>query len=622
MLAPAAPAAAAAMTPTPPSPPASATAALAAHGAVARAPPHRQGRPSTAPTREKKAAHTDQADFDRADREKKLLKSRPPKSPKPGSDVLDVTADQATLRAQVLRLIHARLPHWEQWDQVTNPRDVKLVRISGAMTNCIYAVHGPPRVVHDGEALNGDGALDDLDLDLGAAALPLAATKSSTSKPKKSPKSPVPPPLSCTTSNAVPITSNFPLPRSADSCVPRRLLLRVYGVGMENYIEREREIYWLRKLSETGYGPRLLATFANGRFEEFLDAATLTKHDLRDPPTSALIAAKLATLHSVAESFPLSPGLADRRKADPEIWATLDKYLSMADPALGPILETYPDRTARAQRAVHVPTLRSLLAKIRVALDSHLKAATVFAHNDLQYGNVLRHHVNGEIILVDYEYSSFNYRAFDFGNHFCEWMADYHGDEPHVLDPRAAPSVQQRHKFLAAYADAYAGLSGGHWPRTTTATPPAKDDDGYFATATINGGPKPSLDAVVAHLDAEARLGALLSHCMWGLWGVVREADMIGRREIDFDYWEYGVARLEWFVRDAKTVLADVLGAQAAAELRGASPAVESSAVQEKAAPVVSAVVQETTVTPTVEGLPTVHVGAETMTSLSKATQR
>ncbi|KAJ3375766.1 hypothetical protein GGF31_002970 [Allomyces arbusculus] len=579
------------MTPTPPTPPASAT---AAH--------HR----------------TDQADLDRADREKKLLKSRLPKSPKPGSDVLDVTADQATLRAQVLRLIHARLPHWEQWDQVTNPRDVRLVRISGAMTNCIYAVHGPPRAVHDGETSNGDGALDDLDLDLGAAALPPAAIKSSPSNPKSKAKSPVPP-LTCSTSNAVPTTSNFPLPRSADSCVPRRLLLRVYGVGMEHYIEREREIYWLRKLSETGYGPRLLATFANGRFEEFLDAATLTKHDLRDPPTSALIAAKLATLHSVAESFPHSPGLADRRNADPEIWATLDKYLSMADPALGPILETYPDRTARAQRAVHVPTLRSLLAKIRVALDSHLKAATVFAHNDLQYGNVLRHHVNGEIILVDYEYSSFNYRAFDFGNHFCEWMADYHGDEPHVLDPRAAPSERQRHLFLEAYAKAYAGRSSGHWPRTAAATPPPPppkdDDDGYFtATTTINGGPKPSLDAVVAHLDAEARLGTLLSHCMWGLWGVVREADMIGRREIDFDYWEYGVARLEWFVRDTETVLADVLGVQVAAELRGASPAVESSAVQEK----VSAVVRETTVTPTVEGLPTVYVGFE----MTKTTKR
>ncbi|KAJ3363368.1 hypothetical protein GGF32_004362 [Allomyces javanicus] len=593
------------MTPTPPTPPASATAALAAHGAV-----HAHHR-------------TDQADLDRADREKKLLKSRPPKSPKPGSDVLDVTADQATLRAQVLRLIHARLPHWEQWDQVTDPRDVKLVRISGAMTNCIYAVHGPPRVVHDGDALNGDGALDDLDLDLGAAALPPpAAITSSPSKPTSKSKSPVPPPLSCTTSNAVPTTSNFPLPRSADSCVPRRLLLRVYGVGMEHYIEREREIYWLRKLSETGYGPRLLATFANGRFEEFLDAATLTKHDLRDPPTSALIAGKLATLHSVAESFPLSPGLADRRKADPEIWATLDKYLAMADPALGPILETYPDRAPRAHRAVHVPTLRSLLAKIRVALDSHLKAATVFAHNDLQYGNVLRHYVNGEIILVDYEYSSFNYRAFDFGNHFCEWMADYHGDEPHVLDPNAAPSEKERRKFLAAYADAYAGLSGGHWPRSVTATPPpSTEEEGYFATtAAINGGPKPSLDAVVAHLDAEARLGALLSHCMWGLWGVVREADMIGRREIDFDYWEYGVARLEWFVRDTEAVLADVLGAQVAAELRGASPAVESSAVQEKAAAEVSAVVQETTVTPTVEGLPTVCVGAETTTT--KSTKR
>lgn len=28
-------------------------------------------------------------------------------------------------------------------------------------------------------------------------------------------------------------------------------------------------------------------------------------------------------------------------------------------------------------------------------------------------------------MLVDFEYSSYNYRGFDIGNYFCEWVYDY-----------------------------------------------------------------------------------------------------------------------------------------------------------------------------------------------------
>jgi len=33
------------------------------------------------------------------------------------------------------------------------------------------------------------------------------------------------------------------------------------------------------------------------------------------------------------------------------------------------------------------------------------------------------------LMLVDFEYSSYNYRGFDIGNHFCEWVYDYTHEE-------------------------------------------------------------------------------------------------------------------------------------------------------------------------------------------------
>lgn len=39
----------------------------------------------------------------------------------------------------------------------------------------------------------------------------------------------------------------------------------------------------------------------------------------------------------------------------------------------------------------------------------------------------------------DYEYASYNPVAFDIANHFCEMTADYHSDEPHLLNQESFP---------------------------------------------------------------------------------------------------------------------------------------------------------------------------------------
>ena len=53
----------------------------------------------------------------------------------------------------------------------------------------------------------------------------------------------------------------------------------------------------------------------------------------------------------------------------------------------------------------------------------------VFCHNDVQAGNILVRHEPGNaderLMLIDFEYCGYNYRAFDIANHFSEWMYDY-----------------------------------------------------------------------------------------------------------------------------------------------------------------------------------------------------
>ena len=44
-------------------------------------------------------------------------------------------------------------------------------------------------------------------------------------------------------------------------------------------------------------------------------------------------------------------------------------------------------------------------------------------------------------IMQDYEYASYNPIAYDIANHFCEMVADYHSDTPHVLDYSKYPGT-------------------------------------------------------------------------------------------------------------------------------------------------------------------------------------
>ncbi|PWZ20716.1 putative choline kinase 2 [Zea mays] len=70
---------------------------------------------------------------------------------------------------------------------------------------------------------------------------------------------------------------------------PHKVLVRIYGRGVEVFFDRADEVRTFECMSCHGQGPRLLDRFANGRVEEFINAKTLSAVDLRDPVMSAVI---------------------------------------------------------------------------------------------------------------------------------------------------------------------------------------------------------------------------------------------------------------------------------------------------------------------------------------------
>jgi choline/ethanolamine kinase len=204
---------------------------------------------------------------------------------------------------------------------------------------------------------------------------------------------------------------NWPTLNGED--VHRKVLVRIYGDGVDLFFNRGDEIKTFECMSHHGYGPKLLGRFSDGRLEEFIHARTLSADDLRVAETSDFIAAKLREFHKLDMPGPKNVLL----------WERLRTWLKEAKNLASPIeMDKY--RLEGLENEIN-------LLEERLTRDDQ---EIGFCHNDLQYGNVMIDEVTNAITIIDYEYSSFNPIAYDIANHFCEMAANYHSDTPHVLD--------------------------------------------------------------------------------------------------------------------------------------------------------------------------------------------
>ena len=81
----------------------------------------------------------------------------------------------------------------------------------------------------------------------------------------------------------------------------------------------------MRRLARQHIGPRLLGTFKNGRFEEYLHAHPLKPQDLRDPVTSMQIAKRMRELHDGIKL------LKEERDSGSFVWRNWDKWVDRCE---------------------------------------------------------------------------------------------------------------------------------------------------------------------------------------------------------------------------------------------------------------------------------------------------
>ncbi|CAI9778006.1 unnamed protein product [Fraxinus pennsylvanica] len=270
---------------------------------------------------------------------------------------------------------------------------------------------------------------------------------------------------------------------------PRTVLVRIYGEGVELFFNRDEEIHNFKCISTHGHGPKLLGQFKEGRVEEFIHARTLSAADLRDPETSALIAAKMKEFHYL--DIPGSKSVV--------LWDRMRNWLSEAKSLCSP-------EHVKEFRLDNLEVEINLLEKALSGHDQKLG----FCHNDLQYGNIMIDDKAKSITLIDYEYASYNPIAYDLANHFCEMAANYHTETPHILDYSKYPDLEERQRFICEYLG-----SSGHQPS----------------------------DTEVKQLTDDTEKFTLANHIFWGLWGLISAYV----NHIDFDYMEYARQRFQQY---------------------------------------------------------------------------
>ncbi|KAG9458793.1 hypothetical protein H6P81_003301 [Aristolochia fimbriata] len=269
----------------------------------------------------------------------------------------------------------------------------------------------------------------------------------------------------------------------------RKVLVRIYGEGVDVFFDRNDEIRTFECMSKHGQGPRLLGRFPNGRVEEFIHARTLSAADLHDPEISSLIAVKLREFHDL--------DMAGPRNA--QLWQRLRSWLKTAQQLCS------PEEAKQFQLDVMEEEINSLEKKL-----SHDNQTIGFCHNDLQYGNIMIEEETRAVTIIDYEYATFNPVAYDIANHFCEMAADYHTDTPHILDFNKYPDFEKCKQFVQKYLSSSGSEASGH---------------------------------DVEQLLQDVEMYTLASHLIWGLWGIISEHV----NDIDFDYMEYARQRFQQY---------------------------------------------------------------------------
>ncbi|VDO66441.1 unnamed protein product, partial [Haemonchus placei] len=215
------------------------------------------------------------------------------------------------------------------------------------------------------------------------------------------------------------------------ACEPRSVLLRIQT--QSDSLQLMREVAIFMNLSAHSFGPNLLAVFPGGRIEEFIPSRNPGKEEYLSDRLFPRIAEMLAKVHAIEMPLPKSPQyvpLVQSLLIKCRNYGALPIHLEKA--AIHDDLE-FPD-------VITMDDLEHEFEEIKKFLIEQ-ESPSVFCHNDLVPSNVLLRNVDANdqdesaevdperLVLIDFEFGLYNYRALDISNSLAECGMTYGVDK-------------------------------------------------------------------------------------------------------------------------------------------------------------------------------------------------
>ncbi|XP_064651945.1 ethanolamine kinase 2-like [Lineus longissimus] len=248
-----------------------------------------------------------------------------------------------------------------------------------------------------------------------------------------------------------------------DTRFDEAIVVRVFGDGLSQYLNKEEEVKAYRLLGHIESAPKLLCLFKNGMCTQFVNGEifSVVKAGKReaDIKLAKAVAREIAAYHCekttklALEKFNIS---GDIRLYG--IWQQcMDDWTLEMEEAI-PILksEEFPSKSDLQKE---LETLKKMVEDLKFPL--------VFCHNDLHPGNAIYDEEKDKATLVDFEFCSFYFSGFDLAFYLFYSVFGL-GNRPSPELPQMHP-VEYQTEFLRDYLQTLSRLD--NWSRDVT------DDD-------------------------------------------------------------------------------------------------------------------------------------------------
>ncbi|XP_067902401.1 ethanolamine kinase 2-like isoform X2 [Heterodontus francisci] len=293
-----------------------------------------------------------------------------------------------------------------------------------------------------------------------------------------------------------------------DQTMENVVLVRIYGNMTELFVDRNNEVKNFQVLRAHHCAPELYCTFQNGICYEYIKGTVLNMWLLREPSIFRLVAKEMAQFHSIQND--------NGYPSEPVLWKTLSVYLTLLNSS-----QPKPTANMSSMEMNDVPSLDVLVSEIE-GLKEHLsqiKSPMVLCHNDLLCKNIIYTEAKGVVKFIDYEYTGYNYQAYDIGNHFNEFAG------VNELDFSMYPPKEMQLEWFKSYLEVYKECTGCE-PMVT--------------------------DLEVQKIYVQVNKFTLASHIFWGLWAVLQAR----YSTIDFDFLRYARERFKQYFKKKDEILA------------------------------------------------------------------